>query len=138
MDQNKLDDLITQVENYLECWKQFNQSVVLARSKKFSQDDESQFLELKSVLTQELELILASFAEGNSPTKEQVIALVSGSPSLRYLSEQNESTLRQLENEWHKIYIGWQSILGQLKVQQRQVAPKPSFWATLFGRRKEG
>jgi hypothetical protein len=138
MDQTKLDDLITQVENYLECWKQFNQSVVLARSKKFTQDDESQFLELKSVLTQELEMILASFAEGNSPTKEQVIALVSGSPSLRYLSEQNDSTLRQLENEWHKIYIGWQSILGQLKVQQRQVVPKTSFWGSLFGRKKEG
>jgi hypothetical protein len=136
MDQKKLDDLITQVENYLECWKQFNQSVVLARSKKFSQEDESQFLELKSVLTQELEMILASFAEGNAPTKEEVITLVSSSPSLRYLSEQNETTLRQLENDWHKIYIGWQSILGQLKVQQRQVAPKPSFWGAFFGRKQ--
>jgi hypothetical protein len=136
MHQKKLDDLITQVENYLECWKQFNQSVVLARSKKFSQEDESQFLELKSVLTQELEMILASFAEGNAPTKEEVITLVSSSPSLRYLSEQNETTLRQLENDWHKIYIGWQSILGQLKVQQRQVAPKPSFWGTFFGRKQ--
>jgi hypothetical protein len=136
MDQQKLDDLITEVENYLECWKQFNQSVVLARSKKFSQDDENQFLELKSVLTQELELILASFAEGSSPTKEEVIALVSASPSLRYLSEQNDSTLRSLENEWHKIYIGWQSILGQLKVQQRQVVPKSSLWSSIFGRRK--
>jgi hypothetical protein len=136
MDQQKLDDLITEVENYLECWKQFNQSVVLARSKKFSQDDENQFLELKSVLTQELELILASFAEGNSPTKEEVIALVSASPSLRYLSEQNDSTLRSMENEWHKIYIGWQSILGQLKVQQRQVVPKSSLWSSIFGRKK--
>jgi hypothetical protein len=136
MDQKKLDELITQVENYLECWKQFNQAVVLARSKKFTQEDETQFLELKSVLTQELELILASFAEGNSPTKEEVITLVSGTPSLRYLSEQNEPTLRQLENQWHKIYIDWQSILGQLKVQQRHVAPKPSFWASLFGRKK--
>ncbi len=135
MDQTKLDDLITQIENYLECWKQFNQYVTQARSKKFSQEDENQFLELKSVLTQELELILSS-VECNSPTKEEVIALVSTTPSLRYLSEQNEAILRNLENQWHKIYIGWQSILGQLKVQQRQTVHKPSVWSSLFGRKK--
>jgi hypothetical protein len=135
MDQNKLEDLITQIENYLECWKQFNQYVTQARNKKFSQEDESQFLELKSVLTQELELILSA-VECNSPTKEEVIALVSTTPSLRYLSEQNEANLRNLENQWHKIYIGWQSILGQLKVQQRQTVPKTSFWSSLFGRKK--
>jgi hypothetical protein len=135
MDQNKLEDLITQIENYLECWKQFNQYVTQARNKKFSQEDESQFLELKSVLTQELELILST-VECNSPTKEEVIALVSTTPSLRYLSEQNEANLRNLENQWHKIYIGWQSILGQLKVQQRQTVPKTSVWSSLFGRKK--
>jgi hypothetical protein len=135
MDQNKLEDLITQIENYLECWKQFNQYVTQARNKKFGQEDESQFLELKSVLTQELELILST-VECNSPTKEEVIALVSTTPSLRYLSEQNEANLRNLENQWHKIYIGWQSILGQLKVQQRQTVPKTSVWSSLFGRKK--
>jgi hypothetical protein len=135
MDQKKLEDLITQIENYLECWKQFNQYVSQARAKKFGPDDENQFLELKSVLTQELELILST-VECNSPTKEEVIALVSTTPSLRYLGEQNEATLRNLENQWHKIYIGWQSILGQLKVQQRQTEPKSSMWSSLFGRKK--
>ena len=131
MARKKLDELISQIENYLECWKQFNQCVALARTKKFGLEDENQFLELKSVLTQELELILSA-VECSSPTKDEVLALVSGMPSLRYISEQNESTLRSLENDWHKIFIGWQSILGQLKVQQRQPGPKP-FWSILFG-----
>lgn len=135
MEQQKLEDLISQIENYLECWKQFNQYVTQARAKKFGLEDENQFLELKSVLTQELELILSS-VECTSPTKEEVIALVSTTPSLRYLGEQNEASLRNLENQWHKIYIGWQSILGQLKVQQRQVVPKTSVWSSLFGRKK--
>jgi hypothetical protein len=135
MDQTKLEDLISQIENYLECWKQFNQYVAQSRNKKFSQEDENQFLELKSVLTQELELILSS-VECTSPTKEEVISLVSTTPSLRYLGEQNESNLRSLESQWHKIYIGWQSILGQLKVQQRQIVPKTSVWSSLFGRKK--
>jgi hypothetical protein len=134
MDPKKLEDLITQIENYLECWKQFNQYVAQSRAKKFSQEDENQFLELKSVLTQELELILST-VECTSPTKDEVIALVSTTPSLRYLGEQSEASLRNLENQWHKIYIGWQSILGQLKVQQRQAVPKSSVWSSLFGRK---
>src|SRR4051812_35648635 len=56
----KLEQLITQMENYLECWKQFNGFVNLARTKKFGGEDENQFLEIKSVIVQELELILAS------------------------------------------------------------------------------
>ena len=50
----KVEQLIAQMENYLECWKQFNQFVTLARTKKFSAEDENQFLEIKSVLVQEL------------------------------------------------------------------------------------
>ena len=60
MSNKKLESLIQQVENYLECWKQFNQFVNLARSKKYATEDENQFLEVKSVIIQELELILAA------------------------------------------------------------------------------
>jgi hypothetical protein len=43
------------------------------------------------------------------------------------LSEMNEGALRGLENQWHKIYIAWHSILGQLKVKQH-VGENKSFW----------
>ena len=42
----------------------------------------------------------------------------------------NEGELRGIENNWHKIYIGWHSILGQLKIKQRN--GETSF----FGRKK--
>ncbi len=122
----KFDSLTAQMENYLECWKQFNRYINLARAKKFSTDDENQFLEVKSVLVQELEIILSSI-EINSPTKEEIHTLIGNSPSLRYLSEMNDGALRNVENQWHKIYIGWHSILGQLKVRQRTEAPKSGF-----------
>jgi len=134
MDRKKLDELVGQIENYLECLKQFNHYVSLARTKKFDHEDEGQFLELKSVLAQELELILAAI-ECGSPSKEEVHTLLGGAPSLRSLSEQSEGVLRGLENQWHKIYIGWQSNLGQLKVQQR-AAESRSFWSGLFGKKK--
>ena len=135
MRNKKLDHLIEQMENYLECWKQFNQGMNLARSKKFSADDETHFLEVKSVIVQELEIIFSAM-EVASPTKEEIHTLVGNAPSLRYLSEMSEGALRNLENQWHKIYIGWHSILGQLKVQQRAEDSKSALGSMFAGKRK--
>ena len=130
---NTLDQLTQQMENYLECWKQFNHFVNLARAKKFSLEDDMHFLEVKSIIVQELELILASVEVG-SPTKEQIHILIGSAPSLRFLSDMNEGALRNLESDWHKIYIGWHSILGQLKVRQRTEDSKSAF-ASMFGKK---
>ena len=128
----EVNQIIMQLENYLECLKQFNYFTSIARTKKFNGEDESQFLEVKSVLVQELELILAS-VECVSPTKEEVLALISSAPSIRYLSEMAEGVMRGVENQWHKIFIGWVSILGQLKVQQNKTDNRPIFG--FFGKR---
>ena len=135
MSNQKLDQLVDQVENYIECWKQFNNFVNLARSKKFSQEEDNQFLETKSVLVQELELILAS-VEVASPTREDIHALINDAPSLRYLSEVNEGALRGLASQWHRIYIGWHTILGQLKVRQRGEQSKSAI-GSVFRKKKK-
>jgi len=135
MSNKKLDSLIQQTENYLECWKQFNNFINLARTKKFGPEDENQFLEIKSVLVQELELILAAIEVG-SPTKEEIHGLIGNAPSLRYLAEMSEGALRNVENQWHKIYIGWHSILGQLKVRQHSEVTKSGF-ASVFGKKEK-
>jgi hypothetical protein len=135
MNNKKLSVLTQQMENYVECWKQFNYYVNMARTKKFGPDDETQFLEIKSILVQELELIFAS-VEVNSPTKEEVHTLIGNSSSLRYLSEQNEGALRNIESQWHKIYIAWHSILGQLKVRQHAQETKSTL-ASVFGKKEK-
>lgn len=133
MSNKKVDSLVLQMESHLECWKQFNHYLNLARAKKFEPEDETQFLEVKSVLTQELELILAAI-EVETPTKEEIHQLISQAPSIRYMSELNEGNIRGLENQWHKIFIAWQSLLGQLKVQQKAEQSK-GFFASLFGKK---
>jgi hypothetical protein len=130
MHNKKLDQLVVQFENYLECWKQFNHFVNVARSKKFTAEDEHQFLEVKSVIVQELELILGAI-ETSSPSRDEVHSLISAAPSLRYLSESNEGALRGLENQWHKVYVGFQALLGQIKVRQRQ-AESEGFLGSFF------
>jgi hypothetical protein len=123
MQPKKMSQLIQQLENYTECWKQFNSFVNVARGKKFGPEDESQFLEVKTVIVQQLELILASIAEG-TPSKEEVLNLVGSAPSLRFLGEMNDSALRNVESQWHKLYIGWHSVLGQLKVKRVETEQK--------------
>ncbi|HVM51081.1 MAG TPA: hypothetical protein VMU04_23835 [Candidatus Acidoferrum sp.] len=131
----QLDQLVDQVENYVECWKQFNQFITLARGKKFGPEDENQFLETKSVLIQQLELILAA-VELTSPTRDEIHAVVGEAPSLRYLSELNEGALRNIETQWHKIYISWHSILGQLKVRQHDENARSGL-GSMFGKKKK-
>ena len=84
-DNKQLNQLIQQMENFQECLKQFNHYVNLTRAK-FTPDDDSHFLETKSIIVQELELILASIQSG-TPTREEVHALISSAPSLRFLSQ---------------------------------------------------
>jgi len=118
------ENTISLVENYTECWKQFHHYLQLVRSKKFEREDESQFLELKSVLAQQFELVLAA-VECKYPTREEVHKLLTESPSLKYLVEMDSDSVRMAEARWHKIYIGLQSILGQLKVGQQAKSEKP-------------
>ena len=126
MSKSNVEQLILRMESYLECWKQFNTFMSMARSKKFGQEDENQFLEIKSVITQELELILSSIDCGPI-SREDVHSLISSGPSIRFLSEMNENALRNVETHWHKLFIGLQSILGQLKVKQQQNQSKSWF-----------
>jgi hypothetical protein len=133
MSKTNVEQLILRLENYLECWKQFNTFMSMARTKKFSQEDENQFLEIKSVITQELEIILSSIDCG-PVTRDDVHGLIASAPSIRYLSELNENAVRNVENSWHKLFISLQSLLGQLKVKQGQIESK-SIVNTWFGRK---
>lgn len=126
MTPKEINQLVTQIETHIECWKQFNHFISLARAKKFGPAEEQHFLELKSVIVQELEVIFASI-EVQSPSRDEIHSLIGNAPSLRFLSEMGEGALRTLETQWHKIYIGWHAILGQIKVKQRGEETK-SFW----------
>jgi hypothetical protein len=126
MTPKEINTLVTQIETHIECWKQFNHFIALARAKKFTAADDNHFLEIKSVIVQELELIYAAI-DVQSPTREEIHGLITNAPSLKLLADMNEAGLRGLETQWHKIYISWHAILGQLKVKQLAEDNK-AFW----------
>jgi hypothetical protein len=131
MSYKNLDEFILHLEAHIECWKHFNHYINLARDKKFTPDDETQFLDLKSLITQGTEAIASSDAKGG-PRKEDVLALFATAPSLRYLSDMSDS-IPGVEGQWHRIYLALQSLLGQLKVQQNKVEERGGW--SLFGRK---
>jgi hypothetical protein len=130
MNLKEINQLVAQIETHIECWKQFNHFINVARTKKFGPADENHFLEIKSIIVQEIELIFAH-VESGSPTREEIHSLIGNAPSLRHLSEAGEGALRALETQWHKVYISWHAVLGQLKVKQIAEENK-----SFFGKRK--
>ena len=127
------DDLIEQIQLYLESWRQITHFVGLARIKRFDLTDEDQFLELKGIIAQELEMIWAS-GESSCPSREDVLEMMNNAPSIRYLSQLNEGALRNVENQWHLIYIRWHATLGQLKAKHNGVESH-SGWTDFLRRR---
>jgi hypothetical protein len=126
MNLKEINQLVAQIETHIECWKQFNHFVNVARAKKFGPADENHFLEIKSIIVQEIELIFAH-VESGSPSRDEIHALIGNAPSLRSLSEMGEGALRGIETQWHKVYISWHAILGQLKVKQNAEETKSFF-----------
>src|SRR5437870_1034551 len=114
-------DIVVRVENHLESWRQIMHFIGLARGKKFDSADEDQFLELKGVIVQELEMILASI-QCSSPLKDEVHAMMNNAPSLRYRGQLPDGALGNVEHQWHLIYIGWHAALGRLKVKHNTLA----------------
>lgn len=133
MSNNTLDDFILYLETYIECWKQFNYYVNLARTRKFTTEDEAQFLEIKSLVTQGLEVILAAVEQG-APRKDEVMVLIASAPTIRHLAER-ENTIGSVESQWHKTFLTLQSLLGRLKVQQQKQDGDWS-WGSLFGKER--
>jgi hypothetical protein len=75
----EINQLVAQIETHIECWKQFNHFVNVARLKKFGAADESHFLEIKSIIVQEIELIFAH-VEAASPTRDEIHGLIGSAP----------------------------------------------------------
>lgn len=120
MTRAQLDELITHLETHLECWRQFCGFVNKAKAKDFNRDDETEFLEVKSSLVQQLEIIRTFILEGG-PAKDEILELMGSAPSIQSISEMSETGLRSLENNWHKIFVGWQMVMGQIKAGDKDL-----------------
>ncbi len=127
MKDEKLSNLIAQVEGHLQGWSMFSLYLTVARTKNFSPEEENQFAKIRDQLLQEQKGVIAGVKYSNAG-KEDIEALLdewsllNEASSMRYLSGLDAHALDDLADLSHNIYIGWQSTLGRLKQQQSFVS----------------
>ena len=125
MDKRRLDELLAHLETHLECWRQFNGFVMKGKDGDFDATDEAEFLEIKSSLVQQLEVI-RNYIEEGGPNRDAIHLLIGSAPSIAAVGQMGDTGQRSLESNWHQIFVAWQTVLGQIKAQappfQRQTA----------------
>jgi len=122
MKDKQLEKNIQNLEAFLETWKQFNHYLQRAfRGETFTDEDEEQFLDLKSVIAQEYETLMMSLAP-DVERDEKALRILVDAPSLRSIRDSSEGMARRVEAEWHATFIRLQTALGRLKGRRIQLA----------------
>ncbi len=91
----------------------------------FSEDEEAGFLELKSAIAQNYELLMTTLGR-EAERSERALRLLNTVPSLQSIGELEEGANRRLTAEWHGTYLALQSMLGRLKGRKLQLAAQSS------------
>jgi hypothetical protein len=121
MRDRNLERNINRVEAFVERWKQLSQFLDRGfQGQSFSPEEEGAFLELKSVIAQEHELLMTTLASGERDDK--ALKLLNTVPSLQSFKELPEGMAKKVANDWHNTYIGLQALLGRLRGRQAQLA----------------
>lgn len=90
-------------------------------AKAFTEEDEEQFLDLKSVIAQEYESVMISLAP-EIEKDEKALRILVDAPLLRSVRDSSEGIARRVEAEWHTTFIKLQTALGRLKAKRMQLA----------------
>jgi hypothetical protein len=122
MRDRNLERNIQRIESLVERWKQL--SVFLDRGFKgegFSGDEEAAFLDLKSAIAQEHEMLMTTLGS-QAERDDKALRLLNSVPSLQAFKELPEGMARKIASEWHSTFISMQALLGRLKGRRAQLA----------------
>ncbi len=127
MRDRRLEKNIVRVEAFIEKWKQLSQFLDRGfQGDQFSAEEEAAFLELKSIIAQEHEVLMTTLGTEAERT-DKALRLLNTLASLQALREVPEGTDKRLTAEWHNFYLWLQALLGRLRGRQQQLAMVSSF-----------
>jgi hypothetical protein len=127
MRDRKLERNIVRVEAFIERWRDLGAYLDTGfRGEQLAEDQEAAFLELKSTIAQEHELMMTTLGSDGERT-DKVLRLLSGMPSLGGLHTFEEVQQRKISSDWHALYLSWQALLGRLRGRQAQLAGVSTF-----------
>jgi hypothetical protein len=133
MRDRNLERNIERVEEFVELWKQL--SGFLDRGFKggeFSGEEESAFLELKSKIAQQHE-VLSAVLGSHADHDDRALRLLNTVPSLAAFKELPDGMGKRIAGEWHTTFISLQGLLGRLKGQKARLSAVSSFRVGLKG-----
>lgn len=125
MRDRQLEKNIARLEALIEQWKALSQFLDRGFQQNFTAEDEAAFLELKSGIAREYELMMTMLAN-MADREDRAVRLMNSVTSLAAFKEFPEGTDRRIATEWHNAYIGWQALLGRLRGRQAQLAATSS------------
>jgi esterase/lipase superfamily enzyme len=130
MRDRQLDKNIARLEALIEKWKLLSQFLDRGFQQNFTAEDEAAFLELKSQIAREYELMMTMLAS-MADREERALRLMNSVTSLAAFKDFPEGADRRIATEWHNAYIGWQALLGRLRGRQAQLTATSSLGAAL-------
>lgn len=135
MRDRRLEKNIARVEAFIELWKQLSQFLDRGfRGGPFSDQEEAEFLDLKSRIAQQYELVMTMLGM-EAERDEKALRLLNSVPSLAGFRDLPEGMDKRLSNEWHSTYLAMQALLGRLRGRQAQLASINTFavaWRSVF------
>jgi hypothetical protein len=127
MRDRNLEKNIQRIEAFVDRWKQL--SVFLDRGfqgQDFKPEEEAAFLELKSQIAQEHEVVMTTLGSAVD-RDDKALRLLNTVPSLEAFKELPEGMGKKIATEWHNTFISFQALLGRLKGRQTQLAAVSTF-----------
>ena len=127
MRDRKLERSIQRVQAFVEWWKQLSQ--FLDRGFKggpFTGEEEAAFLELKSRIAQEYEVLMVTLAT-EAERDERTLRLLNSVPSLASFKDLPDGMAKKMATEWHATYLRLQALLGRLHGREEQLRSISTF-----------
>src|SRR5260221_1196083 len=121
MRDRNLERNIQRVEAFIESWRQLSQFVDRGfKGESFKGEEEAAFLELKSQIAQEHEMLTVTLGS-EAERDDRALRMLNSVPSLASFKELPDGMSKKLATEWHSTYLGLQALLGRLRGRQAQL-----------------
>lgn len=122
MRDRNLEKNIERVEAFVERWKELSQFLDRGfKGESFADNEEAAFLELKSAIAQEHELLMTTL-NSEASRDDRALRLLNIVTSMQGFKELPEAMAKKVANEWHSEFISLQALLGRLKGRRAQLA----------------
>ena len=121
MRDRNLERNIRRVEASVERWKELSQFLDRGfKGEQFTGEEEMAFLDLKSRIAQEHELLMVTLGS-ETDRDDRALRLLHSVSSLSSFKDLPEGMSKKVATEWHNTYLALQALLGRLRGRQIQL-----------------